>query len=136
MALYNNGYGVSVSFFFFQAEDGIRDYKVTGVQTCALPIWLRSVVKLWLVPASLRKSRSLGFCASPCTLNVNDLPSAARASLLFPRSARVEARLYHASGLSGVTVTSFSNAVSSFVPCWSWAYAFATASTAFTSACG
>src|SRR5256885_4258040 len=27
-------------FFFFQAEDGIRDYKVTGVQTCALPIWL------------------------------------------------------------------------------------------------
>src|SRR2546426_1921966 len=27
-------------FFFFQAEDGIRDYKVTGVQTCALPILL------------------------------------------------------------------------------------------------
>src|SRR5256885_9757180 len=26
------------AFFFFQAEDGIRDYKVTGVQTCALPI--------------------------------------------------------------------------------------------------
>src|SRR2546426_1813518 len=27
-----------VDIFFFQAEDGIRDYKVTGVQTCALPI--------------------------------------------------------------------------------------------------
>src|SRR5215510_15672385 len=27
------------SFFFFQAEDGIRDGHVTGVQTCALPIW-------------------------------------------------------------------------------------------------
>src|SRR5688500_20147813 len=27
------------SCFFFQAEDGIRDYKVTGVQTCALPIY-------------------------------------------------------------------------------------------------
>src|SRR5256885_6730416 len=27
-----------VPLFFFQAEDGIRDYKVTGVQTCALPI--------------------------------------------------------------------------------------------------
>src|SRR5262249_56817952 len=27
-------------FFFFQAEDGIRDWSVTGVQTCALPIWL------------------------------------------------------------------------------------------------
>src|SRR6266487_6086004 len=26
-------------FFFFQAEDGIRDGRVTGVQTCALPIW-------------------------------------------------------------------------------------------------
>src|SRR5688500_20368799 len=25
--------------FLFQAEDGKRDYKVTGVQTCALPIW-------------------------------------------------------------------------------------------------
>src|ERR1022692_218576 len=30
---------IVVFFFFFQAEDGIRDYKVTGVQTCALPIW-------------------------------------------------------------------------------------------------
>src|SRR5690606_40001182 len=27
-----------VGFFFFQAEDGIRDFHVTGVQTCALPI--------------------------------------------------------------------------------------------------
>src|SRR2546429_8290788 len=36
---------VSVSFcffFFFQAEDGIRDVAVTGVQTCALPIWTSS----------------------------------------------------------------------------------------------
>src|SRR6266702_6419321 len=31
----------SVVFFFFQAEDGIRDGHVTGVQTCALPISLR-----------------------------------------------------------------------------------------------
>src|SRR2546430_17711284 len=29
---------MSLSFFFFQAEDGIRDLTVTGVQTCALPI--------------------------------------------------------------------------------------------------
>src|SRR5438132_10854488 len=29
-----------LSFFFFQAEDGIRDHCVTGVQTCALPISL------------------------------------------------------------------------------------------------
>src|SRR5690349_22193329 len=29
-------------FFFFQAEDGIRDLYVTGVQTCALPIFVNS----------------------------------------------------------------------------------------------
>src|SRR3712207_6987174 len=29
---------ICLSFFFFQAEDGIRDIGVTGVQTCALPI--------------------------------------------------------------------------------------------------
>src|SRR6266567_7219805 len=28
----------NICFFFFQAEDGIRDLTVTGVQTCALPI--------------------------------------------------------------------------------------------------
>src|SRR5207245_5788572 len=31
-------YHVLVCYFFFQAEDGIRDATVTGVQTCALPI--------------------------------------------------------------------------------------------------
>src|SRR5256885_8890545 len=41
MGDYEQGYEVGdiiVDVFFFQAEDGIRDYKVTGVQTCALPI--------------------------------------------------------------------------------------------------
>src|SRR5205807_6773377 len=33
-------------FFFFQAEDGIRDYKVTGVQTCALPIFVRALIPI------------------------------------------------------------------------------------------
>src|SRR3989442_12384795 len=32
---------VLIVYFFFQAEDGIRDADVTGVQTCALPIYLR-----------------------------------------------------------------------------------------------
>src|SRR5206468_8700400 len=35
---------VFTSFFFFQAEDGIRDLIVTGVQTCALPIFRAVVV--------------------------------------------------------------------------------------------
>src|SRR5690554_7461655 len=35
-----------LSFFFFQAEDGIRDADVTGVQTCALPISTRETVSV------------------------------------------------------------------------------------------
>src|ERR1022692_1955668 len=38
---------ISFSFFFFQAEDGIRDYKVTGVQTCALPISWRPLTEIY-----------------------------------------------------------------------------------------
>src|SRR2546430_13111891 len=34
-----------VYFFFFQAEDGIRDLTVTGVQTCALPILIPMVAR-------------------------------------------------------------------------------------------
>src|SRR5699024_11816590 len=33
-------------FFFFQAEDGIRDRNVTGVQTCALPIFVGQIAKI------------------------------------------------------------------------------------------
>src|SRR3712207_5655319 len=36
--------------FFFQAEDGIRDIGVTGVQTCALPIWVGVLVREARVP--------------------------------------------------------------------------------------
>src|SRR5688572_26580664 len=42
MAAYYHTHGSflgHVFFFFFQAEDGIRDLTVTGVQTCALPIY-------------------------------------------------------------------------------------------------
>src|SRR5256885_7524195 len=48
-------------FFFFQAEDGIRDYKVTGVQTCALPISPRNrtaPARRWRRPACLAGSRA------------------------------------------------------------------------------
>src|SRR5256885_2171817 len=38
------GFAEVDSFFFFQAEDGIRDYKVTGVQTCGLPILSRVAI--------------------------------------------------------------------------------------------
>src|SRR5256885_3235849 len=45
--------GYRVRLFFFQAEDGIRDYKVTGVQTCALPISASSPI-----PLSRRRRRT------------------------------------------------------------------------------
>src|SRR5690349_24425051 len=47
--------------FFFQAEDGIRDLYVTGVQTCALPIWRRAPRPRPLGPGPrLRGAEALG----------------------------------------------------------------------------
>ena len=43
------GGAMSKLFFFFQAEDGIRDCLVTGVQTCALPILLKESLKNFLM---------------------------------------------------------------------------------------
>src|SRR2546429_7229622 len=61
--------------FFFQAEDGIRDVAVTGVQTCALPIWaidggFSAVNRLTIkVPVSMRVNslcpRGMGGFTSP-----------------------------------------------------------------------
>src|SRR5256885_11561697 len=47
-------------FFFFQAEDGIRDYKVTGVQTCALPIFVLLLIAAGLFSTGLGKLQALG----------------------------------------------------------------------------
>src|SRR2546430_8778701 len=44
-------------FFFFQAEDGIRDLTVTGVQTCALPISMYSWSECAPSPTAPRPSR-------------------------------------------------------------------------------
>src|SRR5215467_11808755 len=46
-------------FFFFQAEDGIRDYKVTGVQTCALPIFCAELLRTHGGRVGLRSDFSL-----------------------------------------------------------------------------
>src|SRR5499433_4154906 len=44
-----------IFFFFFQAEDGIRDWSVTGIQTCALPICENGEkVRREEIPADLR----------------------------------------------------------------------------------
>src|SRR2546429_2435059 len=44
-------------FFFFQAEDGIRDVAVTGVQTCALPILNDGRMPNWNGPRQLPERR-------------------------------------------------------------------------------
>src|SRR6266498_5493299 len=60
--------------FFFQAEDGIRDADVTGVQTCALPIFARALETLPLLAEALgrgelsyAKVRALTRVATPET---------------------------------------------------------------------
>src|SRR5256885_3192880 len=70
---------IFVSYFFFQAEDGIRDYKVTGVQTCALPISSRRL------PGRTDCWRGLcGYAAAPASAGT------AGRSARPPRSAKTE----------------------------------------------
>ena len=51
--------GVRKKMFFFQAEDGIRDHCVTGVQTCALPICLQFAELSQKLPAGMEDHRLL-----------------------------------------------------------------------------
>src|SRR5438309_3159146 len=48
-----------VFFFFFQAEDGIRDGTVTGVQTCALPICCRGAFRSASAAYGLHRLRAV-----------------------------------------------------------------------------
>src|SRR5439155_11276251 len=64
--------------FFFQAEDGIRDGHVTGVQTCALPIWslarlatYRAIAERWPTP---RSHRCVGGLTRPCSARAAERP--------------------------------------------------------------
>src|SRR5436305_3580456 len=65
---------IFVMFFFFQAEDGIRDADVTGVQTCALPISDISI-------STMRYSASCRRKCQPCPT----MSSPARTSYLPPK---------------------------------------------------
>src|SRR2546429_6411810 len=60
-------------FFFFQAEDGIRDVAVTGVQTCALPIYL------FIVTPILNVSRQFWRLPDAASLLVGHAPAPGRA---------------------------------------------------------
>ena len=52
MAVFNGW--TAAAFFFFQAEDGIRAIVVTGVQTCALPICLKTFLIFILIRRELK----------------------------------------------------------------------------------
>src|SRR5690606_40404410 len=61
--------------FFFQAEDGIRDFHVTGVQTCALPIWFQSLARTFNAPtiATLQTGHQVDARNSKCPI-LQDVP--------------------------------------------------------------
>src|SRR5699024_11738330 len=62
------------SFFFFQAEDGIRDRNVTGVQTCALPISASEIPKPNISPATASlNSQSRPVSLRACTLRATPI---------------------------------------------------------------
>src|SRR5882762_8978200 len=76
-------------FFFFQAEDGIRDSSVTGVQTCALPIFAERGIEVRLLrePGGVETSERLRTLVKDPDLKIGPraealLYAAARAQLV------------------------------------------------------
>src|SRR2546425_1563308 len=78
----------SLVFFFFQAEDGIRDKLVTGVQTCALPISGVNWRIVWCV-SSVSQSVPSGPIVIPCGRRKTPSPHDRRK---FPSRSRSEER--------------------------------------------
>src|SRR5258706_3528456 len=74
-----------IASFFFQAEDGIRDWSVTGVQTCALPIYTVNIAAaLTVSPAFLEQYVNVARVVSRMAVG-KPLPEVVKAS--FPPSA-------------------------------------------------
>src|SRR2546430_17619613 len=68
-------------FFFFQAEDGIRDLTVTGVQTCALPILLCQP-NCCSKSASFRRPLPTSTAAAPIARTLTKVQSATNSSCI------------------------------------------------------
>src|SRR6266550_7859192 len=98
------GWGGGFSFFFFQAEDGIRDVAVTGVQTCALPIFGEIQFMGFIYPcldqlvnhASRMRNRTQGRLTCPMVLRT---PHGAGIRAPEHHSEATEAMLAHIPGL-------------------------------------
>src|SRR5258708_14812850 len=83
-------------FFFFQAEAGIRDDLVTGVQTCALPIYMPRDAGDWNADTIQQRARFFGYKAqylSLCRLYLHpDVIRAYRAYVRHEEDIRSEER--------------------------------------------
>ena len=92
-------YIVHYFFFFFQAEDGIRDYYVTGVQTCALPISKTLAIQLGRFGITVN-------CIHPGITRTERTPGllAARAAQLGITSEEVERRDYDPDSSGGNSI--------------------------------
>src|SRR5882762_6803880 len=74
-------------FFFFQAEDGIRGSSVTGVQTCALPIWSSGTYTANRRPLCRPYRTWLGCCSPDKQARQFSCPHRLRRKLSEPRIA-------------------------------------------------
>src|SRR5690606_39753461 len=75
-AFFSRWSALVVVFFFFQAEDGIRDFHVTGVQTCALPIF--SLVPKKVTACEYTRSLASVICISRAMMTSEVLRSEER----------------------------------------------------------
>src|SRR5207237_5604117 len=87
---------IGISDVFFQAEDGIRESSVTGVQTCALPIYIAQAQEdedrehqkakaTWtFTPSSSWRSRSSSSCA--CAMSSDSAPETSGRPMIAPRA--------------------------------------------------
>src|SRR5206468_8326551 len=71
--------------FFFQAEDGIRDLIVTGVQTCALPIYMISPDCVILITIDTVRADHVG-CYGATGVQTPTLDALARDGIVFERA--------------------------------------------------
>src|SRR2546422_8459244 len=86
-------------FFFFQAEDGIRDVAVTGVQTCALPIsreiaCTRSSVSRWVIAIQVPPTFERNAAGRPACRSVVVKKSWVRVPLVMAGTRRRTSRGY------------------------------------------
>src|SRR5204863_7308320 len=92
---------VILVFFFFQAEDGIRDLYVTGVQTCALPISILPAVEEKSIPTAsvLREAHPKGLAGDRLTVEFPQAASFHRQLAEEPKNATLLAEaLYEVTG--------------------------------------